>query len=178
MEMIARLVMPLVVLGGAAAAYVAWPFWSAAQLRDALVSGDVAAVARSVEWPSLRSSVKDIMSAELMREMSQNKDTSDSGKMAAGFMALLGPVVVEPFVESAVIPQGLVELLKKSAGGARSFDNGAVKRSALAGPTRFEFELGPAGPQSNLLGIMELRDFTWKLTQVIALRPLQSWYPD
>jgi hypothetical protein len=169
----------------AAALYAAWPFWSARQLREAMVSGDVAVLARKIDWPQLRASVKAMLSAEMMRvaakETAGRKSGQDDGaNLASGFMMLFGPMVVERMVESIVTPEGLATMAAQSASEAGSkprFDAKTVKRVRLVGPFRLEFELGEAeSTHSNLLGAMELRDFEWKLTQVVALRPLESWY--
>ncbi len=50
-----RVVLFLVALLGA---YVAWPLYTALQLREAMIAGDVATLTRKVEWDAVRASLK------------------------------------------------------------------------------------------------------------------------
>jgi hypothetical protein len=159
--------------------YVAWPYWSAVQLRKSLEVGDAVAVSRRVDWPSLRDSMRGLLSAEMTRTM----NTEDLKENPFGGLAMaLGVSLVDRMVDAMVTPQGLVSLLgSKNMKGADSppqqrFLGEAVKSAGLVGLTRFEFEIGPPdSSESYFLGVMELRGVEWKLTQIMALKPFSEW---
>ena len=56
------------------AAYVAWPIYTALKLREAMVAGDLAALAARIDWDAVRSSLKASMSAEAMARLDADPD--------------------------------------------------------------------------------------------------------
>ena len=47
-----------------AVAYLAWPMFTALQIREAIIAGDTATLERKVEWAAVRASLKESLSAE------------------------------------------------------------------------------------------------------------------
>jgi hypothetical protein len=59
----------------ASVAYIVWPFYSALQIREAMIAGDTATLSRKVEWEDVRASLKASMSAEALARLEADPDT-------------------------------------------------------------------------------------------------------
>jgi hypothetical protein len=70
-----RLPRVILIVFGLLVAYAAWPFYSALKIRDAMVFGDTATLAHSVEWDSVRASLKASMSAEALARLEADPNT-------------------------------------------------------------------------------------------------------
>jgi len=156
----------------ALAGYCAWPYYSAMALREAMETRDAAAVSRMIDWPPFKASMKDLLTTEIASQF-------ETDNTSQGMFALIGGLMIDRMVESMVSPQGLIKLInggRATAAPVQRFRGDEIKRASLVGPTRFEFEVGPANSDERFfLGVMELRDFSWKLTQIMALKPISSW---
>lgn len=56
------------------AAYLVWPIYTAARIREAMIAGDAPALAARVDWDAVRSSLKASMSAEAMARLDADPD--------------------------------------------------------------------------------------------------------
>src|SRR5262245_8454243 len=56
------------------AAYVAWPVYTVARLRNAMIAGDSAVLAARIDWEAVRRSLKASMSAEAMARFAADPD--------------------------------------------------------------------------------------------------------
>ena len=169
----------------AALAYAAWPGLSAWQLRSAVKSRDVAGIESRVDWPTLRSNLK-------QRFATYFKD--EGGSADAGFVSTLkrtlGPLVASQMVEIAVTPSTLAFVL---AGGLTA---GEIKRDVSVGndaevdaiddqlsarrlrwaffetPTRFRVEAtAQTDPSKRVVSIFALKGASWKLVDVYYRTP-------
>jgi hypothetical protein len=160
-------------------AYSVWPYHSAQSIFRAMQDGDVATLSRKIEWDELRASVKQIMGAEMQRSMLQQASEEPSNAMANGLAAVIGPAIIDKMVDSMVSPSGIgtffanQEVAAADQGSRPALRKGAIKGAGLVSPSRFEIRIGrPEDPDASLLAILRLRDFDWKLTEVVALKPL------
>src|SRR5262245_28028290 len=55
--------------------YVAWPLYTALQIREAMIAGDTATLERKIEWPSVRASLKESLSAETKARLEKDPNT-------------------------------------------------------------------------------------------------------
>lgn len=161
------------------AIYMLWPHHSLKQLVNAMESGDVAMISRKIEWNEFRASIKEMVGTEFQRSFMDKAASSDANdQMASGLAAMIGPAVIEKMVDSMVTPAAFATLLANQraatpdANGRFALKDGVLKGTSFAGPTRFEVLVGkPEDSDPTFLGVFELRDFDWKLTQVLALKP-------
>jgi hypothetical protein len=85
--------------------YVVWPFASLVSVVRAARAGDVAAVERSVDWPSLRRSLAGQIVATYAR---LNGIRLDRAGITVGAVSSL----LDPFVEKLTLPENLSELMR------------------------------------------------------------------
>jgi hypothetical protein len=91
--------------------YVAWPAWSAYQLKIALESGDVAGVERGIDFPAVRQSLRPAVTASI------EENLREAAKGAPGTDALVEkiskdtlPRLVESSLDTLLTPQALIRL--------------------------------------------------------------------
>ena len=63
----------LVVIG-LLTAYVVWPIYTALKIRDAMIAGDLPALAARIDWDAVRSSLKASIGAEAMSKLDADPD--------------------------------------------------------------------------------------------------------
>jgi hypothetical protein len=85
--------------------YVVWPFASLVSVVRAARAGDVAAVERSVDWPSLRRSLAGQIVATYAR---LNGIRLDRAGLTVGAVASF----MDPFIEKLTLPENLSELMR------------------------------------------------------------------
>src|SRR5262245_27904838 len=84
--------------------YVAWPLWSAGQLRAAIKARDLTGIESRVDWMSLRSNLKQRIAVYLDDE---NRD----GGLLNTVKRMLVPIAASQAVEIAVTPRTLALVL-------------------------------------------------------------------
>lgn len=91
--------------------YVAWPAWSAYQLKLALESGDVAGVERGIDFPSVRQSLRPAATAAIEQNL------KDATKGAPGSDLLIEkmsqetlPKLVETTLDTILTPQAIIRM--------------------------------------------------------------------
>ncbi|MFV8780879.1 DUF2939 domain-containing protein [Microbulbifer sp. SA54] len=87
--------------------YAALPWYSARQLIEASQQGDVAQMERYIDFPQLRTNIKQRLQQELRTSMGHSVPKEFDGLFAAGSELILGPVV-----ERLISPQGISELIQ------------------------------------------------------------------
>lgn len=130
------------------AAYVASPWVSLAILRDAVKSGDSHTLSKHVDFPAVRTSLKEQMKLQFMKSMAQDRGMRENP--FAGLAAALGPAMIDNVIDASVTADGIAYLIQegklqaaKKPGGAdaRSADPAAnVLRQGFAGFDDFEIE--------------------------------------
>lgn len=159
--------------------YSVWPYHSAKATFEAVREGDVATLSRKIAWDELRASIKQMVSAEMQRSMLREASKEPSNAMANGLAAMIGPAIIDKMVDSMVSPSSIGTFLASQKvaatdqSGRPALRDGSIKSAGLVSPTRFEIRLGrPEDLDASLLAVFQLRDFDWKLTDLIALKPL------
>lgn len=175
-----------------AALYVAWPIYSALQIREAMVAGDVDTLNRKVEWDTLRASLKSSLSPETIARLAQDPD-APKRTLWQNIKAAVAPKLADSVIDRYVTPEqlpvflgyrqvyrgtvrpaiGLEEPPTALAGtvlAGSAIDRFAsfwqrVRRAVFQTPTRIAIEVEDKyRPQRHYVGTLELKGFEWKLT--------------
>jgi hypothetical protein len=91
-----------------AATSFASPWWTLHTLRSAAARHDGGAVAAQVDFPALRTSVKEQMQASLKRDMGN----ADGGNPFAAMGTGLAMALVNPLVDAVVTPAGVAAMVE------------------------------------------------------------------
>lgn len=179
------------VLVAFALAYLAWPLWSAWQLRNAVKSRDLAALETQVDWDTLRTNLK----PRLANAVRENAEASTG--VAGVLKRAVGATVVERGVDYIVTPKNLARLLagrefvlarskeppqpqkpQQNDPGVPSTGDDVddpqdpmppkrLRWAFFESPTRFRFEAEhPRIPNNRIVSVLELRGATWKLVDI------------
>ena len=94
-----------------AGVYLTSPLWAAYKLREAVKTGDTAAVERMVVWPSLRASVKSTVArnAKLL-PLAKQAARDIRPTMWQRVRSVFGHSMLDRFIETYITPQGLPKL--------------------------------------------------------------------
>jgi hypothetical protein len=171
----------------AALTYSAWPVWSAWQLRAAVKARDLAGIESRVDWPTLRSNLKQTIAANLKDE----SRSSDAGVVRKALKRTLGPFVADRMVDVAATPRTLAFVLAgRLASGARRDSPASAEGDAEADavgdplsprrlrwaffetPTRFRIEIADrTEPAKRVVSVLALQSVSWKLVDVYYRTP-------
>jgi hypothetical protein len=102
-----RVVLFLAALVGA---YVAWPLYTALQLREAMIAGDVATLTRKVEWDAVRASLKASLSPETIARLEADPN-SPPASLWQRVKSAVAPSLAGNVIDRYVTPQNLPVLL-------------------------------------------------------------------
>jgi hypothetical protein len=189
MRIVFRIILCLLPL---AAAYVAWPIYSALQIREAMVAGDIDFLNRKVEWDAVRASLKSSLSPEAIARLAQDPD-APKRTLWQNIKASIAPKFADTVIDRYVTPEqlpvflgyrqvyrgtvrpavGLEEPPTALAGtvlAGGSIDNlvsfwRRVRRAVFQTPARFALEVEDKyRPQRRYIGTLELKGLEWKLT--------------
>lgn len=178
-----------------AVAYMAWPVYSALQIREAMRAGDTATLARKVEWDAVRAGIKASISPEQLARLEANPD-APKPSLWQRVKAAVAPKLAGNVVDRYVTPENLPVLL-----GYREIWRGSVRpvllgpepptvlagtmlagtgidrlasfwkrvrRAVFYSPTQFELEVQDRyHPDRTYIGMLELRGWEWKLTNLV-----------
>lgn len=92
-------------LVAALAWHFAAPWWTLRDLQAAAAARDAERLARHIDFPALRDSLKSELAAALVAEAAADRPDRPDGAAAIG--AALGLAMVEPLVDGLVSPAGL-----------------------------------------------------------------------
>jgi hypothetical protein len=176
-----------------AAGYILLPFWTAFSIREAVRRGDVAYLERTVEWDSVRETLRQSLHATALvlpdpAALEANLTVDDRGlwqRLKDGVKSLAGKPVIDSLVDRYVTPAGLPQLyayrqtyrerVKGETDEALALPLGTriarawarVKRAEFHSPTRFEIEMQDKfTPTRSYVGMLELKGDGWKLTEL------------
>ncbi len=187
-----RLIKILVLALPLGLAYLAWPVHSALEIREAIVAGDTATLARKVEWEALRASLKASITPETIARLMQDPDRPKP-TLWQRIKAVIAPSMADTVIQRYVTPENLPILLgyrRLYRGIARPADGLKEPQTALAGtwlggtrvdrfasfwarvrravfmsPTYFVLEVEDKyRPGRRYVGTLELKGWEWKLT--------------
>jgi hypothetical protein len=193
MRMLKVLVVALLIGAG----YVAWPLHTALQIREAMIAGDTATLARKVEWTSVRASLKQSLSSETMARLERDPNTP-APSLWQRLKAVVAPKLADTAVDRYVTPEHLPALFGyretyrtaiRPALGMKEpatvladtvlqgtpIDRMAsfyarVRRAVFYSPTRFEVEIVDRyQPERRYVSTFELKGLEWKLTALAIL---------
>ena len=103
-----KIVILIAVCAVAIAGYAAaGPFWTIHRIKSAIESQDPEKLARLVDFPALRSSLKEQLTARVAKEAASGSRAVPFAGLAAGFSARLA----EGLVDSVVTPAGITVLI-------------------------------------------------------------------
>lgn len=173
------------------AAYVAYPFWSAWSLREAIKDGDTATIERRIEWDSVRATLRD----SLAREAQFIPEVNAAGEAIKPTLwqrvkATFGQPMLDRFIESYVTPEGLPQLFtyrktyREKIKGEPDEKTLAlhermkrfwsrVHRAEFQSLTRVEIEMADKdNPARRVVSTFQLTGLEWKLValKVIATK--------
>jgi hypothetical protein len=187
----ARIVSRIALVALAGAAYVAYPFWSAWSLREAIKNGDTATIERSVEWERVRTTLRESLSrqAQFIPEINAAGEAIKP-TLWQRVKTTFGQPMLDRFIESYVTPEGLPQLFsyrqtyREKIKGEPSEKTLAlhermrrfwsrVHRAEFQSLTRVEIEMADKdNPARRVVSTMELTGLQWKLValRVIAVK--------
>lgn len=91
--------------------YVAWPAWSAYQLKVALESGDVAGVERGIDFPSVRQSLRPAATAAIEQNLKDvTKGSPGSDLLIEKMSKDTLPKLVETSLDTILTPQAIIRM--------------------------------------------------------------------
>ena len=93
-----------------AAAYIVSPYYALYRIDHAIQDHDSIVLERYADWPAIREQLRTDLKG-LMISTLVDKPADSSNGFATGLAALLGPVMVDRMVDSAVNPDGLIRMV-------------------------------------------------------------------
>lgn len=190
-----RLLLLTIMCLALAVAYVASPFVSAWNLREAIKRGDTAAIETRVAWPTVRQTLK----ASLAGESNLLPVATDAGAAVKPSLwqrvkGAFGASMLDRFIETYVTPEGLPQLFdyrrmwhETVTGEAAVIEATSrvdrfkqfwarIKRAEFQSLTRVEIEMADRKvADRRFISVMELDGLGWKLTalRVVSLDATQ-----
>ena len=125
--------------------YIAWPAWSGYKLATALRDGDAAALASKVDFPSVRQSLRPVVSAEVEKGITRQA----GGLMTGELKQKLMPQLVDAVLEKVVTPANVIRIAREGGNVA-----GTVEKIMMEEMNKVGGGLGGLNiPGLNLLGL-------------------------
>jgi hypothetical protein len=167
------------------ASYAGWPAWSAWQLRAAIKARDLTGIENRVDWPTLRSNLKQTIGVYL-------EDVSPGDGVLSNVKRMLVPFAAGQMVEIAVTPRTLALVLAGDLAGSATKSNAAhgvdsdaaldvisdqlslrrLRWAFFETPTRFRIEAtAQRDPTKRVVSILALEGAGWKLIDVYYRTP-------
>lgn len=166
------IILALLVVGAAGAAYYLSPYWALNELRKAAEEGNAEALNEQVDFPAVRQNLKDSFNAQMTKEMGNKPDDGWGQAGAAIAMAFSGPII-----DAFVTPQNVAAVIRGEEIGAP----GEKKKKKPAKPAeppelkphyetkdRFVVDLHEKGKEEEKVGLVFRREglFKWKLYSI------------
>ena len=178
-------------------AYGLWPLYSALQIRQAVIAGDTAMLARKVQWEAVRTTLKSSLSPETIAKLAADPQ-APKPTLWQRIKAVVAPHMADTVIDRYVTPENLPTLLgyrktyretvrpalglpeaptpyEGTALGGTAIDRFAafwsrVRRAVFYSFTEFEMEVEDKyRPGRRYIGTLELIDYDWKLTKLIII---------
>ena len=161
--------------------YVAYPYWSLHRLGDTLEAGNEGTLKQHVDWPAVRSGLKEALSGILSRETGRAIASGDGEATVGGLLvSAIGNVLLEPLVDALVTPEGLAAMIREgrarkgeaalgNQSGRTAHDNSVLWEhlsfAFFTGPTTFE-ALFETEDGEDVVGVMQLNGMRWQLVRL------------
>jgi Protein of unknown function (DUF2939) len=171
-----------------AALFVAYPFFTAWSIREAMQSGDSDYLERKIEWDSVRASLRQSLSEVALAPAASGApdqpETADKPGLWQRIKASVGKRALDGIVDNYVTPDGLPQLFgvrnayREVSGEAAELRAlpwyrrladfwSRLKRAEFKTPSAFEVEMADRNdPSRHYIGLLELRGAEWKLTDL------------
>ena len=110
-----RLIVSTALALSLSAAWLGWPFLAAYNIRHAARTGDTATLARTVDWPAVRASLKTSL-AEVQANAAAGEAENRHGmprppSLWTRIKAVAAPAMIESFVERYATPEGVSQAM-------------------------------------------------------------------
>ena len=180
-------------------AYVAWPLFTALQIRDAMIAGDTATLTRRIEWDAVRASLKASLSPMALARLEADPDAPPPS-MWQRLKSAVAPRMAGSVIDRYVTPEHLPVLLgyrrrwrgtvQPALGReepptvlADTLFAGSVidrfasfwkrlRRAVFYSPSKIVLEVEDKyAPGRLYIGTLELKGFEWKLTGLTIAGP-------
>lgn len=167
-----------------AVVWFAWPYVTVYRLAQAINRGDEVVLTELVDWPAIRTQIREIAMAQLATEVLTRRNREAEAVGAALASAFIGPMI-----DNLVTPRAIATLRQREISGqaqptsrpgpasvpasveermnqGMSLQN--VRWAAPSGLTSFTLVLGNAQdpPSKHITAIFEFRDLGWKLARI------------
>ncbi|WP_400765880.1 DUF2939 domain-containing protein [Methylosinus sporium] len=156
--------------------YAGYAFLSLRQLEAGVKAGDAASISDHVDFPAVRASIKEQLSAIVMSRALDEADRRRSAgvRLGAGLLAAIGPALIDTAIDRFVSPAAIGALLARrapAAGGGGGEAGGQEPRELdlrrfahrfeLLSPTRFRIT-----HKDGVAIVFVLTDWTWKVADI------------
>ena len=154
--------------------YVSSPYITFWRIKVAANDGDTTVLTDHIDFPSLRQSVKDQLNLHLAKDL---KESSKGSRFVAGLGMMLGPAMIDRFVDTYVTPAGMAELLREDESLNSASSNRKGKENTEKPPkcnvTRQyrsldRFDVSCADKDNKVVSLVFRRQglFTWRVTDI------------
>jgi hypothetical protein len=168
----------------AAFIYVAAPFATAWNIREAVRNGNSDYLSAAIEWPSVRETLKPSIARIALNLPDPEQATNADAGFWQRFKAYWGQGTVDRMVDTYVTPEGLPQLFKLRQAYRNYVANdenaktttllkrisrawSRVKRAEFTGPATFEIDMADKNDPTRIyLGKLQLTRIGWKLTEL------------
>src|SRR5262249_37229137 len=93
--------------------YIAWPAWSAYELQDAIKTRDLATLARKIDFPSVRTSLRTSAMEKLAELHARPNSLPTSAVASERNRKDVGTPVVDQLLERTATPDGLLRISRE-----------------------------------------------------------------
>ena len=167
-----------------AAAYLAVPFWTAWNIREAIKGNDSSYLENKIEWPTVRSSLRESLGKFAFSATGDIKELPEKPSIWQKIKGYVGQGALDRFVETTITPTGMNGLftMRKAYQASLGAPDPAqrppiwermrrvwshVTRAEFASLARFEMDMiDKLSPDRTINCVLELRGFEWKMTEL------------
>lgn len=153
--------------------FAASPLIAAYRLHEAIVKGNIPAIEASVDFHSVRYSLKSSISEMMIAD-------AEAQRAEMGFLRRVGykigdafaPYIVDRMLARQVTPRGFIDYMRAPmpAGAKKRSMLTNIERTRYTGHARFEIDVKDrADPTRRYRAIFTRNWFTWRLTEVNVL---------
>jgi len=124
-----KIVIGIVIL--VALGWITWPYYALYDFANGVRQGDQVALEGRVAWDSVRQGLRDDLNAVFLQNL--NKNDSATSALGTGFVALVGPTIINNVIDSYVTPRDIANLIqrgKPSILNAAQTENSAANQSS------------------------------------------------
>jgi hypothetical protein len=165
----------LIIVLALAGFYVAWPAWTARQIRNAIEANDPAALERRIDFVSVRARAKPLVAAQMQRTVEDLKQRAGpfGAAIAGQLQESLGGKIADAAIERILTPENVVRIVRQGKDLRRVWkdiagDAGSRRPPGKPGePTRPPVPDSPQPPEAGA----GPRKFTLTGWQVVGIVP-------